>query len=122
MEKTPAPPKKELSTWAQNELAIIYVKIALGGDLAGEAFVDYLYRCRPAGTPTSLDEMVTVIAGCLKLEKILDLKFIEEIVLHWMIRAAQGLPIDYRAHDLIGEWCGRRLKPVGPGRHTATVL
>ena len=45
----------------------------------------------------SADEFPLVLAECLKLEKVLDLKLIAKIVLDWMGRVASGLPIDHRA-------------------------
>jgi hypothetical protein len=111
-----------LEDWAQNELHIIHAKIALGGDFATDAFRDYLRQCRPPGETISVDEFVKVLAECLKLEKVLNLKMIETLMLEWTGRMASGMPLDYRVHALIAEWSWRRVYSNGPGRNTASTL
>jgi hypothetical protein len=122
MEKPPAPPAKELPAWAQNELSIIYVKIALGGDFAKDGFRDYLRRCGLPGKTISVDEFVEVLTKCLKLEKVLKLKMIDDIMLVWAGRMASGVPQDYRVNALIAEWTWRQVHSRGPGRNTASIL
>lgn len=114
------PPKEGLPTWAQNEQLIIWAKIALG--FAEDAFMDYIRRCRPEGATISVDEFVEVLTECLKLEKALDLKMIEKLMLEWAGRMASGMPIDDRARILIAEWTWRRVYSNGPGRNTASAL
>ena len=119
MKKTPKRPE-EVDV---NEALIAKVRIALGGDFADDAILDFVrHRATVLGRTLSIDEFAELPSGFLRISDSCDLKKeAGKTVMHWAMDLAAGRPVDDRVRPLVHEWCRRQNNPDGASGRPSTI-
>ena len=97
---------------ACNETQIYLVRAVLGGDFVHDAVEDILWWLEADGLTLSIGAIAELLWYMASLGGADDIrKEAENLVLHWAMEMAAGMPIDNRTLVLVHEWCRRRVGP-----------